>query len=145
MAPDLSVVACPGCGAAVRAGAPWCTQCFRGLVEPSGGPRRSTPAPSPVPQLSPVPPLSPVSAALPDLPPAWPCTACGTANPMSEAACSGCGLGFLAEVRSAEPPLLVLPGLGDVSRRSRGQLAAAACGAVLLVVLLSLLIFLAAS
>ncbi len=138
MHPDLSVAACPGCGALVRPGAPWCTQCFRGLVEQPPG--LAAPAAGRVAG----PARAPDSAAstLPDGAPAWPCSGCGTATPMSDDTCSGCGLGFLAQVRSEERPLLVLPGLGDVSRRSRGQLAAAACGAVLLVVLLFLLLFL---
>jgi hypothetical protein len=64
---------------------------------------------------------------------------------MTADACAGCGLGFLSLVHAQERPVLALPGLGDVTRRSRGQLAAAASGAVLVVVLLCLVLFLAVS
>lgn len=58
--------------------------------------------------------------------------------------CSACGSGFLAAVRSSEEPLLVIPGLGDLSRYSRAQRLGLASGFVLcmavLVVVLGLLL-----
>lgn len=138
MAPDLSVVACPACGAGVRPGAPWCTQCYAALTPPDPEPTRASDVLAPA-----------VPAPRADQPadgvPTWPCTGCGTANPMSADACEECGQGFLAQVRTEEPPLLALPGLGDVTTRSRGQLAALACGGVLVVVLVCLVLFLAMS
>lgn len=69
----------------------------------------------------------------------WPCTTCGTDNPLVAPVCSACGAGFLAQLRDKEPPLLELPVVGDISKLSRMQgisLAAAVIGAVLLVVFL---------
>ena len=59
------------------------------------------------------------------------------------APCSACGAGFLAGLRDSEGPLLELPGVGDLTRMSRGQRMVLAFGVVLgviaLVALLGLL------
>ena len=102
---------CPRCSAAVRPGAPWCTQCYA----PAGAP-----AASPVDELQPAtapataPGVGVVRRAVVDEPVgAWPCTACGQSNDLALAACAACGTPFLAAAR-AVPPTLVLPGVGDL-------------------------------
>ena len=141
---------CPHCRASVRPGAPWCTLCHADL-------RPAPPAPEPVALTVPptaaytLPALDPLTA-----PPAalgldearaaeatWPCATCGATNPLTADACAACGAGFLAGLREAEGPLLELPGVGDLTRLSRGQRVAVAFGVVLavlaLVALLSLI------
>jgi hypothetical protein len=66
----------------------------------------------------------------------WPCSGCGTVNGVELDACAACGTGFLAGLKRDEPPLLVLPGVGDLTRLSRGQRLGLALGVVLLFVLL---------
>ena len=77
------------------------------------------------------------------MPLTWPCLTCGAANDLDLDACVGCAAGFLAGLRAANEPLLVLPGIGDLARLGRGRAAALAAGAVLalcaLVLLLGLL------
>ena len=120
---------CPGCAAAVRPGAPWCTQCYLDLRAPTPA------APAPVTPGAPGAPVAPVApvSVLPDGGPTWPCTACGAANPLSAAACAACRSPFLAGLRETDPPLLVLPGVGDVSALSRGRRLGLAATAVLVV------------
>lgn len=124
-----SDVRCPACAARVVAGAPWCTQCFHAF----GPPRVAVPAqPTAPPPVTPTvtPPVTPAPAREPgavegavtgEVEPTWPCTSCGEPNAMSLAACTVCGAGFLAAARAQEPPLLDLPGVGDLTRLSRAQ------------------------
>ncbi len=70
----------------------------------------------------------------------WPCATCGAANGLDRSACDGCGAGFLAGLRSADEPLLVLPVVGDLGALSRGQRLALAAGVVLAVVLVTALL-----
>ena len=85
-------------------------------------------------------------AAAPGLPapagtdPTWPCAICGARNPLAVNACGACGAGFLAGLREAEGPLLELPGVGDLTRLSRGQRMGLAFGVVLAVVALTALL-----
>jgi hypothetical protein len=72
--------------------------------------------------------------------PNWPCTACGTVNPIARDTCSACGLHFLAAVRAGDAPLLELPLVGDITRLSRGQRFALAGAVALAVIVLTLLI-----
>jgi len=153
---------CPTCAAAVRPGAPWCLLCHRDLrPAPVAGPAGLEPASMAVPALhEPAPLLPPVgehppataTAAVPAIPPArhaapatgWPCTVCGTANPLDAPACATCGSGFLAGLRAAEEPALQLPVLGDVSRLPRTTRLALAAGAgLMLALLLTALVLLA--
>lgn len=67
----------------------------------------------------------------------WPCPACATRNTFAVDACTACGLGFLADLRTAGAPSLVLPGVGDLTRLSRRALLAAACAFAVVVVLLT--------
>lgn len=124
--------ACPACGAALRPDAPWCTLCYADL--------RPKPEPEPLPE--------PPPAQHPGIPtqpphegpgPTWPCTVCGTANPIARDSCIGCGSGFLAGARS-EAPLLDLPVVGDLTKLSRVQRVALAGGVVLAFILLTVLI-----
>lgn len=118
---------CPHCRASVRPGAPWCTLCHADL----------RPAPAPVPE-------QPVRAVLPEVPepeakagdPTWPCTTCGASNALTNDACVACGAGFLSGLRESEGPLLEIPGVGDLTRISRGQRMLLALGVVLAVVAL---------
>jgi RNA polymerase subunit RPABC4/transcription elongation factor Spt4 len=146
---------CPHCRAAVRPGAPWCTLCHADL--------RAAPAPAPAPAFDPLtapapelglpaahtppaptPPASTTGPASPTGPggaeACWPCTRCGAAVPLAVDACPSCGAGFLAGLREAEAPLLELPGVGDLTRRSRGTRMLLAFGVVLLVVALTALV-----
>ena len=111
---------CPSCAAVVRPAAPWCTQCYLDLREPA-----KEPAPQPEPALAPAEP--------PDGDPTWPCSACGSANPLAADVCATCDSPFLAGLRATDPPLLVLPGLGDVGALSRTRRLCLAVGAVLAV------------
>lgn len=133
---------CPSCGALVRADAPWCTQCFfdlRPAPEPQPEPLPAARVPVvpsyPDPLSGPLAPDDTVAEAK-----GWPCTRCGTTNPFEAAACAACGSGFLAAVREDEAPLLVLPGVGDLTRMGRGQRLALAGGVVLVFVLVTLVI-----
>ena len=143
-----STTRCPHCRAAVRPGAPWCTLCHADLRPPPPAPE-----PEPAPALvSPptasygAPALDPLTApaAGPAAPvaadPTWPCATCGAANPLTAGACGACGAGFLAGLREAEGPLLELPGVGDLTRLSRGQRMGVAFGVVLAVVALTALL-----
>ncbi len=120
---------CSRCSAAVRAGAPWCTQCYLDLRVPVGVPAERPAASG---SGSPVP-------APPDPGPGsgWPCGACGVRNALDADCCAGCGLGFLADLRLSDTPAVVLPLVGDLLRMGRGQRAAAALGLVLAAVLLT--------
>jgi hypothetical protein len=133
---------CPHCRAAVRPGAPWCTLCHADLRPPPPAPEPVLPAPAAV--AAPGPPFDPLTApaarlglpaaatAAPAGPgPSWPCTTCGAPNPIAADACLACGAGFLAGLRETEGPLLELPGVGDLTRMSRGQRVLVAFGVVL--------------
>ena len=61
-------------------------------------------------------------------------------NPLSANSCGSCGAGFLAGLRESEGPLLEIPGVGDLSRMSRGQRTAMAFGVVLLFLLATVLL-----
>ena len=142
---------CPHCRASVRPDAPWCGLCHADL-RPAPVP---TPEPVPVPVRAPaVPAQQPAAAAtddrtddLTDGPtdeptdgPTWPCATCGARNPLAADACTACGAGFLAGLRESEGPLLELPGVGDLTRMSRGQRMLVAFGVVLAVVALTALL-----
>jgi hypothetical protein len=149
-APALLLEHCPHCRGAVRPGAPWCTQCWTDL-RPAPEPAPAVEAPVVSPAVAqpagPVAVVQPPEAAVTedDDAPAvtWPCSRCGQANALELSACSACGSGFLAAVRSDDPPLLVLPVVGDVGRLSKGQRYGLSAGiaflAVLLVVVLGLI------
>lgn len=53
---------------------------------------------------------------------------------LSADVCVTCGAAFLAGVRDAEAPLLVLPGVGDVARLSRTARAGVALGVAVLAI-----------
>ena len=137
--------ACPSCGAALRPGSPWCTLCYTDLrppppPEPAAEP---PPLPSAVPRTATYgaaasdPLTAPLVELLPEQPAqapsdtvTWPCTDCGTPNPLVASSCATCGSGFLAAVAGQGKPSLVLPVIGDLGRLSRGQRMGAAFGAV---------------
>ena len=160
MGPDLTDVprttACPSCGAALRPDAPWCTLCYTD-VRPKSAPipdpppvvpvhaAYGIPAGDPLTQplqdlLPPVPsavPASAVPTAAAPLPGAvqrtWPCSVCEAVNPISSDTCSVCLQPFLAAMKVAEKPVLVLPLVGDLGAMSRGGRAGVALGLVALV------------
>lgn len=103
----------------MRPDAPWCTQCYAPVeaAAPVGRGSADPAASSGLPQAAPPAcPASrtPASAAVPSAA-VWPCSACGTPNALADAHCASCGAGFLAGLRDAEPPLLVLPVVGDLA------------------------------
>lgn len=120
--------ACSSCGAALRGDAPWCTLCYADL-RPQG--------------------LAELSVSVPHLPRttglgtgeqgplarSWPCSRCGSPNPLERDSCSACGAGFLAAVRDDQAALLVLPGIGDLAAMGRGKRFALAAGLVAAVLL----------
>jgi len=120
---------CPACSAAVPAGAAWCSLCYARLDA----------------ALTPPAPATPTRAAGAGVGLAgdgrgggagagWPCSRCGQVNGLSADVCAACGGAFLAGVRDAEAPLLVLPGVGDVARLSRTARAGVALGVALLAI-----------
>lgn len=134
---------CPKCGAAVKAGDPWCTLCYADLrppAPPTAAPQPPAPAYAEplAPQVGRPDPLTAPLAALEG--PTWPCTTCGTVNPLSHSTCEGCGSPFLSGLRAQEGPLLELPVVGDITRLGRGQRFALAGGVVLAFILLTLLL-----
>lgn len=161
----LRTTACPSCGAGLRPDAQWCSLCYHDLrpapapvaePEPSlvyGGDDPLT-APlldlllpvEPVAQ-APVTPQAPVAqaAAVPAqagaTEPSWPCTRCGARNALTSDACRDCGSPFLGG--AADAPVLVLPGVGDLTKLSRGHRALVAVGVVMALLLpLALITFL---
>jgi hypothetical protein len=130
------LTSCPQCRGAVRAGAPWCTQCWTDLRPP--------PAPA-APLVAAAPPTAATPAALPAPARGWPCATCGETNAVEADACAACGSGFLAALRGEDAPLLALPGVGDVGELSRGQRLGLALGFVLAVALLVLVVGLLAA
>lgn len=117
---------CPQCSAALRPGAPWCTQCYAPVGDPAAGPARPAAVGVTVPPVrtpAEQPPASRARQAAVVEGAGWPCDACGAGNPLTEAACSSCGAPFLARARGARPAL-VLPLLGDVSALRMLPLAA---------------------
>ena len=157
---------CPACNAALRADAQWCSLCHHDLRPAPAAPPVQVPPPSqpvygetdpltaplldlvlpPVPQAAAVVPepspapesAAPVQSALQE----WPCTSCGSRNPFSMTICSVCGSRFLAA--ASEELSLVVPGVGDLQKLSRGQRIAVAGGflALILVPLAALTFFL---
>ncbi len=130
-------VRCPRCSAALRPGAPWCTQCYA----PAGAapaatapvPRAAEPDDVPV-EPAPVEP-SPVARSAGT----WPCSACAQVNDLALPACAGCGTVFLAAARSARPTV-VLPVVGDLLALSPVRRVALAVCVVLAFVLGSALL-----
>jgi hypothetical protein len=145
---------CPKCGAAVRFGDPWCTLCYADLRPPAPEVPEPEPEPTPGPDAIAAPPAynAPVGAghdpltapleavAAPINGPSWPCTACGTVNPMAHDTCSACGRHFLAGVREDHAPSLELPVVGDLTKMSRAQRFVLAGVVVLVVLVLTVLL-----
>ncbi|MCW2681815.1 MAG: hypothetical protein JWM62_3216 [Frankiales bacterium] len=124
---------CPHCRASVRPGAPWCTLCHADL-RPAPQAAVAPPAPRIDPLTAPAEALGLVKTGPRD--PTWPCTTCGASNAISNDACVACGAGFLAGLRDSEGPLLEIPGVGDLTRMSRGRRMLIAFGVVLAVIAL---------
>jgi hypothetical protein len=145
---------CPKCGAAVRFGDPWCTLCYADLrppappePEPEAEPDRPGAAVPPLPAYQasvvagPDPLTDPLAGDEPPVTgPSWPCSACGTVNPMAHDTCSACGRHFLAGVREGEGPLLELPVVGDITKLSRGQRVGIAVVVILVVLAMTVLL-----
>jgi ribosomal protein L40E len=156
---------CPACNAALRADAQWCSLCHHDLrpapapapVAPSVPVQASYDGPDPLtaPLLDLVLPPVPAAAAVPVVVPQpsptpeavqtslqeWPCTSCGTRNPLALTACTTCGSKFLAA--ASEELSLVVPGVGDLQKLTRGQRIGVAGGflALILVPLAALTFF----
>ncbi len=132
---------CARCSAAVRAGAPWCTQCYAPTAAPvdelPAPPQRDRPvAEHTAREPAPAPPAP--SAAR------WPCSACSQANDLAAAACAGCGEPFLAGLR-ADRPRTVLPWVGDLLALTPARRVALAVGIAIGVVLVTALLALLAA
>lgn len=76
-------------------------------------PAPGAPAPAPAP--------GPAVAEQPTAERTWPCTSCGTANPLAATQCVACGAAFLAAVAADSRAALVLPVVGDLTKMSRSQ------------------------
>lgn len=127
---------CPWCAAALRPGAPWCTLCYADLRPPE-----SVQPPPPVRQPAQLPEPLQVAEPAPAAPSvAWPCTSCAAVNPLDADRCAACGSGFLAALRESEDPLLVLPGVGDITRLDRSQRLLLSAGFVLVILVLTVLL-----
>lgn len=147
----LTGSACASCGASLRTGAPWCTLCLTPTaaapVAPVARPPVAPATPRPAPGLRADPLTAPLEQVLGDSTPpplpGWPCTSCGSLNPLEVTACAACGSAFLGKLAADDAPSLVLPFVGNVCRLGRAQhlllAGAVVVGAVLLVVLLSVL------
>jgi len=145
----------------VRPGAPFCSLChadFRprpavveapvhpyataAAVDPLTAPLLDVvlPAaqPPPATEVAAIPQQHAPAVPAPRAEPMWPCHACGASNPLSNSVCAGCGGGFLAA--ASEQLSVVLPGVGDVMRMSRGQRALLAIGAAALLVVVPVLL-----
>lgn len=120
--PGIRTERCPGCGAALRPAAPWCTQCFLDLRTP-------VPAPPDQPPVA-LPTTVPPTAG-------WPCP-CGASNDLLQDACASCGSGLFDALRGDAAGLLRVPVLGDVAGVSKVRLGLAAL--VVLPVLLGVLL-----
>lgn len=107
---------CPSCGAAVRAGDPWCTLCWADL-RPPPPPAPPTPAPviaAPVAAVAAVATVDPLTAPLPvvlgEAPPAptatatWPCVECGVQNTLDLDACGVCTAPFGGRIARLDDP-----------------------------------------
>jgi hypothetical protein len=130
-APDAR---CPRCSAAVRPGAPWCTQCYA----PAAAPEAARAAPAPVAaQPRPAPAAVALVADVPGG--SWPCTACGAPNDLAVAVCHECGTAFLAGERAARPTV-VLPLVGDLLALSPVRRVALAVGAVVVFLVVTALL-----
>jgi len=161
----LRTTTCPSCGAGLRPDAQWCSLCYHDLrpaappvVVPQPSPEHGGEDPLTAPLLDLLLPAAP--AAAPVAPPVavpapaapvhapahaaeaeWPCTRCGARNALTANACRDCGSPFLGG--AADAPVLVLPGVGDLTKLSRGHRAAVAVGVVMAVLLpLALITFL---
>lgn len=135
VAPDLAL-ACPRCAAALRPGAPWCTQCFLDVRPAPPRHRARLPDPEPGPEPG------PAAAAAPAEPGGarWPCAACGARNPLAATSCDGCGAGFLDGVHAGAAGSLALPVVGDLTRLSPARRMALAAAVVVVVMLLTALL-----
>ncbi|HEU0100777.1 MAG TPA: hypothetical protein VFR07_00490 [Mycobacteriales bacterium] len=149
MSPDLVALPCPRCAAQLRAGAPWCTQCFLEVeveVEVEVQVEVEVPLDVPAPAQVAVEDggsrqrrAGEADAGDPAGAARWPCSACGTRTPLTESACGGCGLGFLGGV-AADAPVLELPLVGDLGRLSGAQRTVLALVVVLAVMLATALL-----
>lgn len=140
---------CPACAAALRPGAPWCTLCYADLrpavlaPEPVVARTAASPVAGFDPLTAPAEALglpAPVAATPESATTSWPCTACEASNPYSVSVCGACGTAFLGGLREAEGPLLEIPGVGDLTKLSRGQRLGLAAGVVLAISVLTALV-----
>jgi hypothetical protein len=127
----------------VRAGAPWCTQCYApaGTASPTTACEQRQAAAQVGVQIADRTPA--VRSAGPSTG-TWPCSACSQPNDLADAACAGCGTAFLAAVRE-ERPTVVLPGVGDLLALSPvRRVGLAVCVVVVFVLITALLALLLA-
>ena len=146
---------CPACGAAVTAGAPWCTLCYADLrvpetVPPTPRPGYDAPLVQQLPPAHELPPHPILDAPVSQAPPvartplaAWPCLGCGAQVPLADNSCPHCGRPFLP---AEELPSLALPVVGDVAQLDRAhKVVFVVGGATVVTALLVLFAFIAGS
>ncbi len=144
MQSGFRTVRCPGCGAAGRPDAPWCTQCYRDLSGDLSEDARAdlsadlsgAGAPEPaVVRLGSTPGSAPTGGGAGS--PGWPCGTCGRRNELASPACSACGAPFLAGLRGGGVPGPVAAGLVTLSPGRRVLLALVLAGGLTGVLLLA--------
>ncbi len=91
------------------------------LRRPAAGPGGRGAGGGPQPEPAPVPVVPSPRSGEPAPTARWPCTSCGATTPLDRAVCHACGEAFLSELHRDEPPLLVLPVVGDLTRLTRTQ------------------------
>jgi len=99
---------CPACGALVATDARWCGQCFGTLDDPEPG---SEPDDRREPDDRSAGATVPASATPGSGQAFWPCTVCGTRNPIAADVCATCGTPFAAVMRTDERPVSLDPGM----------------------------------
>jgi ribosomal protein L40E len=157
---------CPACGAAVSAGAPWCTLCWTDLrpkPEPAPEPQPTVPAATAAavapaaadsfdPLTAPASLLLADSAVRPEVDvdplitkaadvvlgtPAWPCQRCGTQVPLELTQCEVCGNSFLGGADAKFA--LHVPVVGDLVGLSNAGRYGLMAGGVAVITLLLVL------
>jgi hypothetical protein len=109
---------CPECGAAIRAGAEWCTQCYADLGADRTASGDTAPAAAAPADEASAGRHARHRAADDAPPPGWPCPTCDTVNDLGSDACRSCGSGFLAPL-AADRGLPAVPAFAGLSRGAR--------------------------
>lgn len=125
----VDLLRCPGCSAALRPDAQWCSLCYRDLRKASEPVSRTSAQPAGLASsaaASPVPPEQrPVvesDGGTPSGAPAsagWPCPDCSTLVSLDSDVCSACGAPFLARLAGSDGRHRAQAGGGTLARLPR--------------------------